>query len=98
MSEAEAPRFDGQLYYQLEAELAGYFPDRCAQPTPCSMVSLTIHGLAEAVARGDVAVEDARVEASKRAEDIDKNCVYGQKSEGGCFGGSRCNYGSMCRM
>lgn len=95
MANPETISFDTKAYKQILKEFAKDYPERCRT---CHLPSLRIGVLAESVALGEISVEAARANNQEFAADISRNCAYGAEGVGGCFGGSRCNYGLMCRF
>lgn len=97
MTEPQTSNFE-QRYEEISAELADKFPDRCAAPRPCSTVGSLVGWLALDVLSEEISREDALERASEQAKRIAKDCRYGQEEVGGCFGGTKCNIGLMCRF
>lgn len=81
---------------EIQSKLVGYAPDRCRpNGNPCDRVAAAVGFGAIKVANGEASIEEVGGEIMA---DCNNGCRYGAEDTGGCFGGSRCGYGTLCRF
>lgn len=95
MKRIEASEPDMELYQQAQNFFPREFPENCR---PCFRIQMAVRWAAEEVAFGEKTLENALTDIRAQAEDVKRNCRYGQTAVGGCFGDSTCNYGVICKF